>query len=138
MRLRTLGFAALLAATIVPMAAPAQAAWPVDCVTGGDPLPELSGVTFDSQGAHVYPSRVADDVAALDAWAYGKTNDAAWCLENGIVSAYGACLGAKAAEIADSISVSPPRFASRYVRYSSDGLHVMYPVLLEDLRACAP
>lgn len=135
MRLKTLGLAALLATTaMVPTAAPARAAWPVDCVTGGAPPPQLRSVVRDSQGVHVYPQYLDEDIAALEAWAYGKT-DAAYCIENGLLAGYAACLGAKGEEIAGSMNVEKAYF--RYVRVSG-GVHVYHPVLLEDLQACAP
>lgn len=124
---------AVAAATIVPTAGPAQAqSWPFDCVNNR--IPELQSVVRDSEGIHFYPEFLRDDVDALVDWARPQAN-AAFCLENGIVTTHAFCLAGKGLEIANSLD--PTNGELRYVAYDG-GLHVRYPLLLDDLQACVP
>lgn len=133
MRRRTLALAAVMAAaTIVPTALPARAqSWPLDCLNPVA-IPPLQSVVRDAEGVHFYPEFVDEDVDTLVAWALDRT-DTAFCLENGIVTTYAFCMANKGLDIADSLD--PLNGDLRYVAYDG-GVHVRYPLLLEDLEGC--
>jgi hypothetical protein len=134
MRSRTFLVASVMAVATIAPAAPAQAqSWPLDCLES-DRLPPLQSIVRDSEGVHIYPDLVDEDVAMLTAEAREEV-DRAFCLENGIVTDYLFCLADKALEIANSLD--PASGELRYVAYDG-GLHVRYPLLLEDVLACVP
>lgn len=133
MRAKTLVMAAAIAAAaVVPTAVPAQAAsWPADCLSSTG-VPQLQSIVTDSEGVHVYPDLLDEDIDMLAAWALDKAG-IALCLEHGIVTNFAFCQANKVPGIVGSLD--PLNGDLRYVAYDG-AIHVRYPLLLDDLKGC--